>query len=139
MMQTFNKIFGRSKELALIPLQTTITMPSKEELEKARLEYKLNEDQKLKNDCEYMMNLLNKTLNDSIDAGERKYIINKIDKSKINDYNNITIKKCLQYEKYMEELNERDVKLKIVKTSSEDCDVTYNRESKELMIFTRWP
>ncbi len=138
MMQYVNRILGKGKELVAIPLQTTILMPGKEELEKARLEYKLNEDQKLKNDCEYMMNLLNKTLNDSINAGERKYIVNKIDKSKINDYNNITIKKCLQYEKYMEELNERDVKLKIVKTSSEDCEVTYNRESKELMIFTRW-
>ncbi len=139
MIQAINRIFRKKSELAIIPIQTAINMPSKEELEKGRIDYKINEDQKLKNDCEYMMNLLNKTLNESLNIGERKYIVNKVDKHKIHDYSNITLKNCLQYEKYIEELKERDVQFKVVKTYSDDPDVTYNRDTKELMIFTKWP
>jgi hypothetical protein len=102
------------------------------------LDYKLNEDQKLKSDCEYMMDLLNKTLQDSLNKKDRKWIVNQIDLNKIHDYENITLKKCIQYEKYIEELKERDVKFKVVKTSSDKPDITYNRETKELMVFTRW-
>ncbi len=128
----------RGSELSKIPLQMVVNLPSKEDLEESRLDYKLNEDLKLKSDCDYMMNLLNKTLHDSLNKKDRKYIVNEIELNKIHDYNNITLKKCIQYEQYMNELKERDIKFKICKTSSDKPDITYNRETKELMVFTRW-
>lgn len=128
----------RGSELSKIPLQMVVNLPSKEDLEESRLDYKLNEDQKLKSDCEYMMYLLNKTLLDSLNKKDIKWIVNQVDLNKIHDYNNITLKKCIQYEQYINELKERDVKLKVVKTSSEKPDVSFNRETKELMVFTRW-
>ncbi len=138
MKSIIDKIYSKKSEFSKIPLQMVINLPSKEELEQSRLDYKLNEDQKLKSDCEYMMDLLNKTLQDSLNKKDRKWIVNQIDLNKIHDYNNITLKKCIQYEKYIEELKERDVKFKVVKTSSENPDVSFNRETKELMVFTRW-
>ncbi len=138
MKSIIDKIYGKKSEFSKIPLQMVINLPSKEELEQSRLDYKLNEDQKLKSDCEYMMDLLNKTLRDSLNKKDRKWIVNQIDLNKIHNYENITLKKCIQYEKYIEELKEIDVKFKVVKTSSEKPDVSFNRETKELMVFTRW-
>ncbi len=138
MKTIIDKILIRKNDLKAIPLPSLVNLPSKEELEQSRLDYKLNEDQKLKSDCEYMMDLLNKTLHDSLNKKDRKWIVNYIDLNKIHDYENITLKKCIQYEKYIEELKERDVKFKVVKTSSEKPDVSFNRETKELMVFTRW-
>jgi hypothetical protein len=138
MKTIIDKILIRKNDLKAIPLPSLVNLPSKEELEQSRLDYKLNEDQKLKSDCEYMMDLLNKTLQDSLNKKDRKWIVNYIDLNKIHDYENITLKKCIQYEKYIEELKERDVKFKVVKTSNEKPDVSFNRETKELMVFTRW-
>ncbi len=138
MKSIIDKIYGKKSEFSKIPLQMVINLPSKEELEQSRLDYKLNEDQKLKSDCEYMMDLLNKTLRDSLNKKDRKWIVNQIDLNKIHNYENITLKKCIQYEKYIEELKERDVKFKVLKTSSDKPDVSFNRETKELMVFTRW-
>lgn len=138
MKTIIDKILTRKNDLKVIPLPSLVNLPSKEELEQSRLDYKLNEDQKLKSDCEYMIDLLNKTLKDSLNQKDRKWIVNQIDLQKIHDYNNITLKKCIQYEKYIEELKERDVKFKVMKTSSDKPDVSFNRETKELMVFTRW-
>ncbi len=132
-----DKILKRKNDFKAIPIPSLVNLPSKEELEQSRLDYKLNEDQKLKSDCEYMIDLLNKTLKDSLNQKDRKWIVNQIDLNKIHDYENITLKKCLQYEKYIEELKERDVKFKVLKTSSDKPDVSFNRETKELMVFTR--
>ncbi len=138
MKGVIDKILKRKNDFKAIPIPSLVNLPSKEELEQSRLDYKLNEDQKLKSDCEYMIDLLNKTLKDSLNQKDRKWIVNQIDLNKIHDYENITLKKCLQYEKYIEELKERDVKFKVLKTSSDKPDVSFNRETKELMVFTRW-
>lgn len=112
-------------------------IPSKEELENVKEKYHYNINKKKCDDCHYMINLLNKTLNDSMKNSNYKYITNKINLNKLNDISNINIKNCEGFDKYKSELNKRGIKLEINIDKYDIPEVDYNCEEKILTIITK--
>ena len=119
-------------------MRNMVGIPKRDELDAGlKKYYEHNEMSKCK-DCEYMMNLVNETLQKSIKETRYKYTFTKIDLSKLKDFDNINIKKCEGFEEYEKRLNEEGIKIKIQKTSSEIMQVDYDRERRVVTIESRW-
>ncbi len=113
-----------------------VDIPSKEELERRSEEIRKNEENQNNQDCEYMMNLLNKTMKSTLTSPLR-YHHENIDKSKIYKNVFIDIRKCKNYKEYEDLLKERNVKLNFYQSSYKDS-ICYDTLKKELTIRTRW-
>lgn len=93
-------------------LQQKIEMPSIYDLQNKKVAIRHQEEEENNQDCEYMMNLLNKTIKDSL-KGTYGYASNDIRMEKLNDYVNIDIRRCKKYDKYLNELKERKIGLEL--------------------------
>lgn len=119
-------------------VKTFIGLPTKETIDDSYKKYHENNQKKKCNDCAYMRDLVNKTLNDAIQDTRYNYITNKIDLFKINDYMNINIKKCDNFKEYERELKERGITIKIQKVNTGTLDVYFHREERTIVVQTKW-
>ena len=119
-------------------VKTFIGLPTKEMVDESYKKYRENELKKKCDDCQYMRDLVNKTLNNAIEDTRYNYTTNKIDLLKISDYMNINMKKCDGFKEYEKELKERGINIKIQKVNTSTLDVYFHREERTIVIQTKW-
>lgn len=136
-MKMIRNLIARNKMIPCL-VKTFIGLPTKEMVDESYKKYNESKIKKKCDDCQYMRDLVNKTLNDAIQDTRYNFITNKIDLLKINDYGNINIKKCDNFKEYERELKERGITIKIQKVNTGTFDVYFHREERTIVIQTKW-
>ena len=118
---------------------TNNNLPTKEQLEKLSKDVEQYEYDNKKKDCEYMMNLMIKTLTNANKSGPaRLYEHTEIDTTQLNDWANIRLKNCTgTIVNPIDELDKIGVKLTIETTLSSNSMVSYNKSKKSITIFPK--
>ena len=113
-------------------------MPSKELVANKTESVLLDQQKKKQSDCEFMYDLLNKTLNDAVNAKSQKTKYeNDINNDKLNSSYNMNIAKCDGFKEYNNALKERDITYRYIDGCYNYNWVEYRPLEKKLEVFGR--
>lgn len=115
--------------------------PTKEQLDKLSNDTLKHEDQMNKSDCDYMLNLISKILNESLNSNNsRRTIFEDIDSDKINNWSNMKMLECKfgknnqSVEKILESYG---VEFDVCKKTMSKPFMEYNKLHKKITIYPK--
>jgi hypothetical protein len=117
------------------------TFPTKEQLDKLSNDILKNEEQMNKSDCDYMMSLMSKILNESLNSNKlRRSIYEDIDSNKINNWSNMKMSECKfgkNNQSVEKVLESHGVEFDVCTSTTAKPFMEYNKLRKKIIIFPK--
>lgn len=113
-------------------------MPSKEVIDNKSNAVLSAIEEKKKKDCEFMYNLLNKTLNEAVNSkNQKRKHESEFDANMFDTYSSMNIENCDGFKEYNKALKERGITYEYYKGSSRINWIQYYPENKKLEVYGR--